>query len=77
MSDLDKEVITFLNKCSLPFNDFTTMSAGNSGDIWFGTTKGAIHYDGNVWEYRQGKRWLPDDYIRSISIQFLIGSLRF
>ena len=22
MSDLDKEVITFLNKCSLPFNDF-------------------------------------------------------
>ena len=22
MSDLDNEVITFLNKCSLPFNDF-------------------------------------------------------
>ena len=46
----------FTGEDGLPFNDFTTMSAGNSGDIWFGTTKGAIHYDGNVWEYRQGKR---------------------
>ena len=52
----------------LPFNDFTTMAAGISGDIWFGTSKGAIHYDGEVWEYRQGKRWLPDDYIRSITV---------
>ena len=58
----------FTGEDGLPFNDFTTMSAGNSGDIWFGTTKGAIHYDGNVWEYRQGKRWLPDDYIRSIAV---------
>ncbi len=58
----------FTGEDGLPFNDFTTMAAGNSGDIWFGTTKGAIHYDGNVWEYRQGKRWLPDDYIRSIAV---------
>ena len=58
----------FTGEDGLPFNDFTTMAAGISGDVWFGTTKGAIHYDGNVWEYRQGKRWLPDDHIRSITV---------
>ena len=58
----------FTGEDGLPFNDFTTITAGNSGDIWFGTTKGAIHYDGNTWEYRQGKRWLPDDHIRSIAV---------
>jgi hypothetical protein len=52
----------------LPYNDFTTMAAGPSGDVWFGTKIGAIHFDGKTWEYRQGLRWLPADEVRSIAV---------
>jgi hypothetical protein len=57
----------------LPYNDFTTLAAGDRGTplidtVWFGTTKGAIRFDGKNWNYRQGKRWVPDDEIRQIAI---------
>jgi hypothetical protein len=57
----------------LPYNDFTTLAAGDKGSpfidtVWFGTTKGAIRFDGKNWNYRQGKRWVPDDEIRQIAI---------
>ena len=52
----------------LPYNDFTTVAAGERGVVWFGTRKGAIRFDGRTWEYRQGRRWLPDDEVRSIAV---------
>jgi len=52
----------------LPYDDFTTVAAGEDGVVWFGTRIGAIRYDGRVWEYRQGRRWLPDDDVRSIAV---------
>ncbi len=53
----------------LPWNDFTCLSAGDAASgVWFGTNKGAVHYDGNVWEYRQGPRWLRDDRINGLAI---------
>jgi hypothetical protein len=52
----------------LPYNDFTTMAAGENGTVWFGTRMGAIRYDGKNWEYRQGRRWLPYDDVRSIAV---------
>ena len=52
----------------LPYNDFTTMAAGENGTVWFGTRMGAIRYDGRNWEYREGRRWLPDDDVRSIAV---------
>jgi hypothetical protein len=52
----------------LPYNDFTTLAAGENGTVWFGTTMGAIRYDGKHWEYRQGRRWLPHDDVRSIAV---------
>jgi hypothetical protein len=52
----------------LPYDDFTTVAAGENGVIWFGTHRGAIRFDGITWEYRQGLRWLPDDDVRSIAI---------
>jgi len=52
----------------LPYNDFTTLAAGENGAVWFGTRMGAIRYDGKVWEYRQGRRWLPHDEVRSIAV---------
>jgi hypothetical protein len=52
----------------LPYDDFTAVAAGGDGSIWFGTTKGAIRFDGETWEYRQGRRWLPDDHVRAIAV---------
>lgn len=52
----------------LPYDDFTTMTAGEDGVVWFGTKLGAIRYDGRSWEYRQGLRWLPDDGVRAIAV---------
>ena len=34
----------------LPFDDFTTVAAGEPGVVWFGTTNGAIRYDGTTWQ---------------------------
>ncbi len=52
----------------LPYDDFTTIAAGEDGVVWFGTHRGAIRFDGAAWEYRQGRRWLPDDDVRSIAV---------
>ncbi len=52
----------------LPYNDFTTLAAGENGTVWFGTRMGAIRYDGKNWEYREGRSWLPDDDVRSIAV---------
>ncbi len=51
----------------LPFNDFTCMATGTSG-VWFGTTNGAIHFDGEQWHFRHGGRWLLDNYVNDIVV---------
>ncbi len=52
----------------LPFNDFTTIEAGQNGVVWFGTHLGAIRFEDGDFAYRQGRRWLPDDDIRDIAV---------
>jgi hypothetical protein len=54
----------------LPYDDFTTITAGEHGVVWFGTSLGAIRFDGKtkIWEYRQGLSWLPDDRICAIAV---------
>jgi len=52
----------------LPYDDFTTVTAGEPGVIWFGTKRGAIRFDGKIWEYREGLRWLPDDDVHTIAV---------
>jgi len=54
----------------LPYNDFTTVAAGEKGVVWFGTKIGAIRFDptASTWNYRQGRRWLPDDQVRSMAV---------
>ena len=64
----DKEWLLYTGADGLPYNDFTTLAAGEDGTVWFGTRMGAIRYDGKDWEYRQGRRWLPDDEVRSIAV---------
>ncbi len=50
----------------LPYNDFTTADVASNGRLWLGTGNGAIHYDGEHWAYRAGKRWLPNNAVRDI-----------
>ena len=64
----DKEWTLFTGAEGLPYNDFTTMAAGEDGVVWFGTRMGAIRYDGQSWEYRQGRRWVPHDVVNSIAV---------
>lgn len=65
---LDKDWTLYSGYDGLPYDDFTTVAAGEDGAIWFGTRRGAIRYDGRNWEYRQGRRWLPDDEVRAIAV---------
>ena len=57
----------FTGADGLPYNDFTCMAVGPKG-IWFGTTNGAIRYEQGNWEFRQGGRWLVDNFVRDIHV---------
>ena len=57
----------FTGSDGLPYNDFTCMAAGPGG-VWFGTANGAIHYRDGSWAFRQGRRWLLDNYVRDIAV---------
>ena len=52
----------------LPWNECTSLAPAQDGSVWLGTTRGAIHFDGKTWEYRQGRRWLPDDLVRAVVV---------
>ncbi|MFI6538669.1 hypothetical protein ACIBHY_39885 [Nonomuraea sp. NPDC050547] len=52
----------------LPLLGFTALAPGAGGDVWLGTARGAIRFDGRTWEYRQGRRWLPDDAVAAIAV---------
>ena len=53
---------------SLPWNDFTSICAAPSGELWFGTRLGVIRFDGEEWHYRQGQRWLPHDHVNQLFV---------
>jgi len=63
-----QEWTLFTPEDGLPYDDFTT-AAGARDAVWFGTRIGAIRFDGRMWEYRQGLRWLPDDPVRAVAIE--------
>ncbi len=56
----------------LPVEDITALATDASDHLWIGTSQGAILYTpsapGRKWFYRAGKRYLPDDHVRSIAI---------
>ncbi len=57
----------YTGRDGLPYNDFTSIDVAPDGRLWLGTTKGAIHFDGNHWAYRAGKRWLPNVEVRDVA----------
>ncbi|MBI5690575.1 MAG: hypothetical protein HZC55_10820 [Verrucomicrobia bacterium] len=52
----------------VPWNEFTCAAAGADGEVWFGTKRGAIRWDGREFHYRQGPRWLPHDQVHAIAV---------
>jgi hypothetical protein len=58
-------------KDGLPVEDVTALAITEQGDVWIGTSRGAVlHRPGaeRTWYYRAGKRYLPDDSVRSIAV---------
>ncbi len=61
----------FTGADGLPREDATCVAAAPDdpeGHVWIGTRKGAVRTDGEVFEYRQGRRWLPHDDVRAIAV---------
>jgi len=52
----------------LPFEDTTCLAAGFDGDLWIGTTRGAIRKLGDEYHYFGADHWLPGDNVRDIAV---------
>ncbi len=52
----------------LPYEDTTCLAKGFDGDLWIGTSRGAIRRTGPAFHYFAGKRWLPNDAVRGIAV---------
>ena len=52
----------------LPFEDTTCLAAGFDGDLWIGTTRGAIRSINGRYQYFAADRWLPGDGVNDIAV---------
>ncbi|MBI3851692.1 MAG: hypothetical protein HY298_15665 [Verrucomicrobia bacterium] len=52
----------------LPYEDTTCLAAGFDGDLWIGTTRGAIRKVGDEFHYFGAHNWLPGDNVRDIAV---------
>ncbi|MBX7257517.1 MAG: hypothetical protein K1Y02_14235 [Candidatus Hydrogenedentes bacterium] len=52
----------------LPYHDTTCLAEGFDGDLWIGTTKGAIRRTGNAYHYFGYQHWLPGDNVHDIAV---------
>ena len=55
-------------KDGLPYEDTTCLAAGFDGDVWIGTSKGAIRNVGNKFHYFGAHHWLPGDNVHDIVV---------
>ncbi|NOS71873.1 MAG: hypothetical protein HOP33_18325 [Verrucomicrobia bacterium] len=51
----------------LPYEDTTCLAEGFDGDLWIGTSRGAIRKIGDDNHYFGAQHWLPGDYVRDIA----------
>jgi len=52
----------------LPYEDTTCLAAGFDGDVWIGTTTGAIRKTEEAYHYFGAAHWLPGDQVNSIAV---------
>ena len=51
----------------LCYEDTTCLAKGFGGDLWIGTSRGAIRHTAGEFHYFAGRRWLPDDRVNAIA----------
>ena len=51
----------------LPYEDTTCLASGFDGDLWIGTTTGAIRKTGDDFHYFGAHHWLPGDNVHAIA----------
>ncbi len=68
MKILEKSIAAMRD--GIPVTGVTCVAHAPGGVTWYGTIRGAVRLerDGKTWAYRQGRRWLPDDHVRSIAV---------
>lgn len=59
---------TLEGKDGLPVENTTCLEKGFDGDVWIGTTKGAIRMLENDWHYFGADHWLPGDNVHDIAV---------
>lgn len=52
----------------LPYEDTTCLTEGFDGDLWIGTTRGAIRKVGDAFQYFGASHWLPGDKVEAIAV---------
>ena len=52
----------------LPYEDTTCLATGFDGDLWIGTTRGAIRKLGDEYHYFGADHWLSGDNVRDIAV---------
>jgi len=52
----------------LPYEDTTCLAEGFDGDLWIGTTRGAIRQTGRQFHYFGAQNWLPADRVNDIAV---------
>ena len=52
----------------LPYEDTTCVATGFDGDVWIGTSRGAIRKTESDYHYFGAQHWLPGDYVRDIAV---------
>ena len=52
----------------LPYEDTACLAAGFDGDVWIGTSRGAIRKTESDYHYFGAQHWLPGDYVRDIAV---------
>ena len=55
-------------KDGLPVENTTCLKKGFDGDIWIGTSKGAVRMLPNGWHYFGADHWLPGDQVHDIAV---------
>jgi len=59
---------TLTGEDGLPYEDTTCLAQGFAGDVWIGTTKGAVRMLKDDWQYFGAHHWLPGDNVRDIAV---------
>lgn len=58
---------TLRGEDGLPYEDTTCLARGFDGDLWIGTTRGAVRKAGDEFHYFGADHWLPGDAVRDVA----------